>query len=139
MQVQRQEVVARLLAPLGERALRDLGVGEPGPLRAQASQAGHVGNGFDVEDEHRRHAPILLSRRGVPRKRCRGASEDRVASDAAGRQRALEPRERVLLDLPDAFARERQFDGEGVERGRLLLVEPEPPLDDQPLLVRQAA
>jgi hypothetical protein len=57
MKVQRQEIAAtgRRTARL-EGALRDRRIGHVRRIPVQAAQAGHVGDGLDVEDERRGHA-----------------------------------------------------------------------------------
>ena len=64
--------------------------------------------------------------------------EHGVLADAVGGKKALEPHERLLLDLAHALAREAHFVGEFLERGGLDVVQPEAALDHMPVLVRQA-
>ncbi len=56
LQVQRQEIAAVPGALLLEGELGDLAVGQFAIELVQDAQPGDVGNGLDVEDQHRRHA-----------------------------------------------------------------------------------
>ena len=57
LQVQRQEIAAGRRAALLQRPVEDVGVGQARRQSVDAAQPGDVGDGLDVEDEDRRHAP----------------------------------------------------------------------------------
>src|SRR5713226_1269737 len=55
LQVRRQEIAAGLRAPLLERHLGDLGVGQVGRQVVQAADSGAIRDRFEIEGEDRRH------------------------------------------------------------------------------------